>query len=234
LTERSEHWLRVAVNERSTAFNARVSALFNWERLDEVEWLSPVASDEYAEYYDAEFLNRLGVAPQALRVPLSDFWPASGPRWDGFGRTASGKLILIEAKAYVEEGVDFRSKAKDPKSLEKINEALAAAKAYFGATADAPWQTPFYQYANRLAHLYFLRELNGLDAYLLFLYFADAPDVPRPSSVEQWEGAVRLTEKCLGLGAHPYRNSIGTLIWGVTEMLADANLRHDRGRANSS
>jgi hypothetical protein len=132
-------------------------------------------------------------------------------------RTASGKVILVEAKAYIEEGVDYRSKASTA-SLAKINEALGKAKAAFKATPDAPWEAPFYQYANRLAHLYFLRELNGIDAHLLFLYFADAPDVPVPSSVEQWRGAMRLTEKCLGLGQHPYKKHVSTIVWSIPDM----------------
>ena len=52
-------------------------------------------------------------------------------------------------------------------------------------------------------------------AYLLFLYFADAPDVPNPCTEQQWQGAQRLTEKCLGLGAHRFRKSVGTLIWSI-------------------
>jgi len=127
----------------------------------------------------------------------------------------------VEAKAYIEEGVHYRSKASTG-SLAKINEALGQAKAAFKAKPDAPWEAPFYQYANRLAHLYYLRELNGVDAYLLFLYFADAPDVPAPCSAEQWQGAKRLTDKCLGLGKHPYGKQVSTIVWSVADML-DSN-----------
>lgn len=215
-TTRSEHWIRTAVNECPAALNVLVSQRFGWNQSERIEWLSPIASDEYAEYSDDEFLTRLRV--QAANVPLSAFWPSGGPHWDGLARTPSGKLILVEAKAYIEEGVDYCSGAT-PDSLKKINGALATAKKGFGAAADAPWESPFYQHANRLAHLYFAHQLNGLDAYLLFLYFADAPDVPKPCSFEQWRGAARLTEKCLGLGTHPFRSRIATLIWSVPDML---------------
>jgi hypothetical protein len=217
-TERSEHWLRVAINEHSVALNRRVATVFNWDSRDRIEWLSPIVSDNYAEYFDDEFLSRLGVSD--LKVPLRSFWPRSGPRWDGLGKTESGKLILVEAKAYIEEGVDYSSKATS-ESLKQIREALARAKSHYSAAVDASWDTPFYQYANRLAHLYFARHLNGLDAYLLFLYFADAPDVPKPCTTQQWQGAERLTKKCLGLGAHPFRNHVGTIIWSVPDMLSD-------------
>ncbi len=215
-TKRSEHWLRVAVNENAEKLNALVAAWFGWPPDEQIEWLSPIKSDDYAEYYDQEFLDRLGVSD--LKVPLADFWPRSGPRWDGLARTDSGKLILVEAKAYIEEAVDYSSKA-GPDSLKKIQAALASTKKAFGASDGAPWESPFYQYANRLAHLYFLKQLNGLDAYLLFLYFADAPDVPEPCNTQQWEGAVRMTEKCLGLGVHEFRAHIGTLIWSVLDMV---------------
>jgi hypothetical protein len=101
-----------------------------------------------------------------------------------------------------------------PKSLAKIRAAIERTKDAFGAGTDFDWESPFYQYANRLAHLYFLRELNGLDAYLLFVYFADAPDVPPAErcTVEQWEGASRLVEKALGLGSHRYRAHVKSLI----------------------
>ena len=220
--QRSEHWIRVAVNEYSAELGSKISALFNWDARERIEWLSPIATDGYAEYFDREFLNRLGVSD--LKIPLSDFWPQGGPRWDGLARTQSGKLILVEAKAYIEEGVDYGSGA-GPRSLVKIRDAIGRAKGAFAATPEASWESPFYQYANRLAHLYFARQLNGLDAYLLFLYFADAPDVPRSCTTQQWQGAVRLTEKCLGLGAHCFRDYVGTLIWSVRDMLANKSLR---------
>jgi hypothetical protein len=86
---------------------------------------------------------------------------------------------------------------------------------------DASWESPFYQYANRLAHLYYLNALNRQRAYLLFLHFAEAPDVPEPCTVAQWEGAERLTKKCLGLPkGHPFSDNVRTLIWSVPEMMA--------------
>lgn len=227
-TERSEHWLRVAVNENQVSLDLRVSELFGFEAGDRITWLSPLKSDGYAEYFDQEFLDRLGL--HSLEVPLSEFWPRSGPRWDGLAKTASGKYILVEAKASIEEAVDYRSKAS-PRSLARIRRALSDAKKAFEASADAPWESPFYQYANRLAHLYFLRELNNVDAYLLFIYFADAPDVPNRCSKQQWEGAMRLTEKCLGLGAHPFRDYVRTLIWNVPEMIGGARKQVCDGNA---
>lgn len=212
---RSEGLIRKAVNENTAAFEVLVRGAFNWPESDKIDWRSSIASDGYSEYYDQEFLDRLDVVD--LKVPLREFWPDGGPRWDALAKTSSGKLLLVEAKAYIEEAVDFASRA-GPRSLEKINAALASAKQAFGAAPDASWSTPFYQYANRLAHLYFLRGVNGRDAYLLFVNFADAEDVPRPCTTHQWEGASRLMEKALGLGAHPFREHVRTLNWSVSDM----------------
>ncbi len=223
-TERSERWMRVAANEDADALNLKVKELFGWDPREKIDWLSPIKEDDYAEYYDQEFLDRLEVTD--LKVPLSRFWPRSGPRWDGLARTGTEKILLVEAKAYIEEGVDYRSKAGE-KSFATIKRALDEAKADFRANMDAPWESPFYQYANRLAHLYFLHRLNGINAYLLFLYFADAPDVPNPCSVSEWRGSVRLVEKCLGLGRHPYQDRLGTIIWSVPEMPSIKALRLD-------
>jgi hypothetical protein len=206
--------MRVAANESKDLLNSRIRDAFGWTPAEPIEWLSPVESDHYSEYYDECFLQRLGLTD--LRLPLDHFWPRGGPRWDGLAKTASGKVILIEAKEYIEEAVDYGSRAS-PKSREKISAALAQAKTAFRSSAALTWGAPFYQYANRLAHLYFLRE-NRVDAYLAFLYFADAPDVPEPCSTPQWEGAIRLTEKCLGLGAHPFRNQIASIIVPVTDL----------------
>ena len=57
----------------------------------------------------------------------------------------------------------------------------------------------FFQYANRLAHQYFLRELNQIPSRLVFLYFTNAKDVDGPSTEEEWRGAIRLLHAQLGL-----------------------------------
>ncbi len=195
VTTRSEHWLRKLVNEHPVVINHLIADAFAWKDC-RIEWKSPVLNDGYAEYFDQSFLDRLEVTD--LKVPLAQFWPPSGPRWDGLGRTHDGKLILIEAKAHIDECVDYRSGASS-ESLARIHARLDEAKRAYHATDVANWHSPFYQMANRLAHLYYLAELNRKDAYLVFLHFVNAPDVVNPVSRQAWEGAIRLARKCLGL-----------------------------------
>jgi hypothetical protein len=208
--------MRRAANDASALVNRRITRALGWSEQDTVEWRSPLKNDGYAEYFDESFLERLGVSN--LQVPLARFWPKGGPRWDGLARTGTGKLVLVEAKAYPEEAVDGSSGA-GPTSLQKIEAAIAEAKKAYGASHDANWLCPFYQYANRLAHLHFLVGLNGLDAYLVFLNFADAPDVPRPCSIAQWEGASRIIDRCLGLPKkHKYTDRIATIVIDAEEL----------------
>lgn len=216
-TTRSEHWMRVAVNEGTEHLNEQIRAAFGWSAQESIGWQSPLDCDGYAEYYDEDFLDRLGVSN--LRVPLREFWPKSGPRWDGLARTASNKLIVVEAKAYPEEAVDFGTRARG-KSRELIMTSLEDAKIAFGASAAADWMAPFYQYANRLAHLHFLVQKNQLDAYLVFLLFANAPDVPTSCSPEQWRGATRIVRKCLGIPSrHRYSNRVESVVIDTKRLL---------------
>jgi len=196
--------------------NIRIVAALGLAPSDQILWKSPIRDDGYAEYCDQEFLNRLDLP--SPKVPLKSFWPSGGPCWDGLARTVSGKCILVEAKAYIGEAVDYGTHATDANSLKQIFSSLAHAKEAFNAREDAPWNSPFYQYTNRLAHLYYLLGLNDVEAYLVFVYFADAPDVPEPCSTEQWSGAIRSTKKCLGLRQNKYGKRVAELILKVPEM----------------
>ena len=55
-TKRSEHWLRVMVNDYPTYLNDCISKAFGWDTTG-IEWRSPLRDDDYAEYYDQEFLK---------------------------------------------------------------------------------------------------------------------------------------------------------------------------------
>ena len=103
-------------------------------------------NDNYAEHSDEVFLTQVGVEPAAKQ--LSEFWPKRGPHWDALATLPDGGVILVEAKAHVDEMLSPPSQAS-PNSLTKIKKALNQTKR-------------FYQHANRLAFLYFLRELNGV------------------------------------------------------------------------
>jgi len=219
-TKRSEHWLRVMVRDYPDVLDMAIARAFGW-RGAVIEWRSPLQDDDYAEYFDQAFLDRLGVGE--LSMPLDEFWPRGGPRWDGLARTTDGKLILVEAKAHIDEAVDYRSKAS-PEARRRIEERLDEAKSAFRAAKDACWHAPLYQMANRLSHLYYLAGINRKDAYLVFIDFANAPDVPVPASPDQWRGAVRLAHKCLGLKDSRLARRVATII---------VDLKHGNGQPSA-
>lgn len=159
-----------------------------------LEWRSPLREDSFAEYRDSDFLERIGLGH--LRDDLGAFWPRGGPQWDGLATAACGKVILVEAKAHVEE---MRSHCSaSPESRAVIDRAFRLAQEHFGASRSADWTREFYQYANRLAHLYFLRS-HGVDAELVFLYFLNDRDMKGPRVPKEWQDATRAAHTTLGL-----------------------------------
>jgi hypothetical protein len=197
----SQKWLQTLINERPEVIDRVLTNLLGLAKGEQVHWLSPLKDDDYAEYRDQEFITRLGITLE--RVPLASFWPRFGPAWDALAKTDRGDLILVEAKAHISELVSDPTGASGS-SLAKIQESLDATKRFLGSRSDADWDTCLYQYTNRLAHLYLLRELNALPAYLLFLYFINDEEMGGPSTQSEWEGAIHLLESFLGI-RRPHR-----------------------------
>jgi len=208
---RSEFWLRKLINDNTDLLN---DYLINNQIVHEnesIEWLSPIIKDDFAEYYDEEFLDRLEIFKNKLQIPLREFWPKSGPRWDGLGRTNTNKCFLIEAKAHIEEAVDYSTGATSELSIDLINNSIDKARKFYSDSKMSYWQKPFYQYANRLAHLYYLKELNQVNAYLIFIYFCNAPDVDKPTNKDEWIGHIRTIEKVFALNSK-CKNKINIMI----------------------
>lgn len=161
-----------------------------------VSWLSPLREDQFAEYRDAAFLKRLGI--EDLKEDLAAFWPARGPQWDALGRSANGDLLLVEAKAHIPEILSSPTQA-GARSRARIELALEQTVKALRAKPIAPWTDAFYQYANRLAHLDFLRRVHGKRAWLIFVYFVGDEDMKGPASKDEWEAALQVTRYVMGL-----------------------------------
>jgi hypothetical protein len=159
-----------------------------------IEWLSPIESDTWSEYRDDAFLSVIGQSN--LSSALQAFWPKRGPQWDGLARDSTGAVYLIEAKAHLAE---MASSCQASLASEQIiTRAFAATKAKLGASPSGDWLRGYYQYANRLAHLHFLRD-QGVDARLIFLYFTNDGDVGGPDSPDAWERSSQAVKQHLGL-----------------------------------
>ncbi len=220
LASGSEHWLRLLVNNDEAVFDSALRSHFGWPETEEIKWLSPLASDEFAEYSDREFLCRIHVQPAT--TPLESFWPRRGACWDGLGSTSSERRLLVEAKAHLAE-LNSNPTGASGKSLRQIRGSLNKVKAFLGSACPHDWSSLLYQYTNRLAHLYFLRELNSLDAYLVLVYFVGAPDVPKATSVSEWRAANRVIKDVLGIGPnHPLAPFVAEIYVEVPKFTAVA------------
>ena len=192
----SKRLIQDLVNNSPERLSSEITRRLKLDDDDTIEWLSPLKDDEFAEYSDKDFLDRIGVSLQG--VPLDGFWPKGGRGWDALGKSKSGKLILVEAKASVGELKGGRLRATG-ESREKIEWALQRTRQFLESRSKHDWTAEFYQYANRLAHLYLLRELNSLDAYLVFLYFTNEAIMNGPSSQGEWESAITMVKQLLGI-----------------------------------
>ena len=199
-TRGSQRWLQDLVNNCPELLDAAIHRETS-EISAPIRWFSPLAGDDFSEYQDDAFLERLGVRLDC--DPLDAFWPSMGPHWDALGKTDSGQIILLEAKAHTEEA-GSSCEATNERSLALIRKSFKSVKAYVGAPASANWMEKFYQYANRLAHLYLLRTLNGIPAFLVNLYFLNADEMASsstviPKTVAEWEDAIAQQERFLGV-----------------------------------
>lgn len=69
------------VNRRTDALDDSIRAAFPALAGATFDWRSPVVTDSYREYWDAAFLEVLGLDEQRA-TELKRFWPSGGPHWD--------------------------------------------------------------------------------------------------------------------------------------------------------
>lgn len=180
-------WIQVLINRNPEIIKHQLG-------IDSIEWCSPLVDDEHSEYSDGDFLRILGL--DHLQDQLKDFWPRNGPQWDALGK-AGNKIFLVEAKANIPK-IGSSCAAKSPKSIAMIEKAINDTKSILTVADGKGWLNGFYQYANRLAHLYFLREICGVDAKLVFVYFCgDSTHIP--TSIDEWELALANQKRSMGL-----------------------------------
>ena len=197
-TKGSLKWIQLLINDCPQLINPLLQTECSLIADESIIWLSPLKDDEFAEYWDQYFLNRLGV--DLKQRSLNTFWPNSGPHWDALGRTEKGKVFLLEAKAHVTEIVTPGTGAKSPRSKALIEKSLQEVKSFLALRSSTDWSNVLYQYANRLAHLYLLRELNNIPAFLVFVYFLNDNEMNGPTTKEEWIAAIQVVEGVLGLG----------------------------------
>ncbi len=164
-----------------------------------IKWVSPLEVQGFVEYHDGAFLRALGL--EAHIPALGEFWPAGGPRWDALATVETNGqrpgVLLAEGKSYPEELFGDGCGATEP-ARTQIAAAVQRTQGWLGVAEDpGRWLGRLYQTGNRLAHLYWLREVVGVWAWLVHLLFTDDPH--GPTSREQWIEAIEAANEELGL-----------------------------------
>jgi hypothetical protein len=189
-------WVQLVVNNCPELISIPLREAFSLPSGTHISWLSPLCSDEFAEYRDERFLNRLGISLE--QHPLTTFWPRLGPQWDALARCDSGEVFLVESKAHVKELISPGTKASGQSKI-LIDRSLKEVQSFLEVRAVVDWSKILYQYTNRLAHLYLLRKLNGVRAFLVFVYFIGDREMGGPLTAEEWESAIQVVKAVLSL-----------------------------------
>lgn len=152
-------------------------------------WVSPLRERDYREYSGKRFLHVLELSH--LCGALAKFWPSRGPWWDALailqGTDGRRGYLLVEAKSHLRELKGGGCRATRL-GRSRIETALAKVRAALCVDQMRTWTDEYYQYANRLAHLHFLRK-RGAEAWLVYLYFLrdeTLEGVRVPSTREEW------------------------------------------------
>ena len=176
-----------------------------------------------ADWIDFDFQNQpedglhrdkewVGLSFLPSNLPIhkewANFWPPkknhrNQQNWDAVGYVqvdSQNEILLVEAKAHVEE-LKSPCKAESQGGLPMITNALNDVKRYYGVKDSIDWLKPYYQYANRLAVLYFLNTHN-IPARLIFIYFMgdDYPSKICPKNNDEWRKYLNDMYNTLGLG----------------------------------
>lgn len=176
-----------------------------------LEWRSPRLASDFREL-SSDLWTELDLpAPD----PVSDgFWPSRQPRWDAVavveGPHETRGVVLVEAKSHANE-LASSCTASSPVSRETIRRSLERAKSYLGVPETVDWMSGYYQAANRLAFLYYLRARRQIPTWLFFVHFLgdefEVDGVPQrcPKSEDEWKPTLSEMHTRLGLPeCHPF------------------------------
>jgi hypothetical protein len=208
----SQRQIQYYVNEQPAILNRAIGEAFGRDM--PARWVSPLMEERYKEYSDRSFLQVLGLGQ--YHVELRNFWPNGGPVWDALALVGpSQDVLLVEAKSHIPEIYAGKCAATAAESIRLINLSVSRTTKWFGVNPSINWlgrhsyvmdrsqrEGYLYQSANRLAHLYFLREILGLKAWLANVCFTGDPH--SPTSLQVWKSAIAHAKRSLGIGESPF------------------------------
>lgn len=188
---------------------------------EKIEWLSPMKNDEHAEYRDSSFIKLIGL--NADNIQLEKFWPKNGPQWDALAKTENGKVILVEAKANIAEISSGGTTAKNHNSKALIKKSLDEVKQFLEIVNNIDWSKNYYQYTNRIAHLYYLREVCKKEVYLINLYFVNDKDHISTAKGE-FELAIKKLKIHFGIETHKLDNFMCEIFIDLNDFYGNTTL----------
>jgi hypothetical protein len=214
----SQLQVQLYVNRRRSELDAAVLAALAQGQIEApfLEWRSPLEEHRFKEQMDGGFLRALDLG--RLKTKLAEFWPRSGPRWDALailrsnGRAGSlAGYVLVEGKSYPGEiyGPGCKAVPKSPQA-ELISKSLRSTKHRLGIAESSDWSGQLYQYANRLAHVCFLREKTGMPVWLVNLCFTQDPRTPH--SEQAWRTELNGVKSELGCGSEGVPFTVDVLL----------------------
>lgn len=209
-------WIQRLINEKPHLLDTHISRQLSLSSGSKIEWISPV-KPKFSEYRDADFLKAVG-HPELIEN-LKTFWPKNGPQWDALGVTSDGTVILIEAKAHIAE-ILTTSGAKDPGSIKMIELAFSKVREDLKINTSHSWSAPFYQYANRIAHLHFLHNICGIQAVLVFVHFLGDEEMDGPRTKTEWQQVNGKVREYLGLTKSSILNRVVDAFIDITILRA--------------
>ena len=186
-------WIQRTINDHSSLIDGELLPMLKGAH--SIRWRSPLRQDDFAEYRDAAFLKQVDLGE--LSDALAQYWPQRGPQWDALGVSNRGDVLLVEAKAHVAEMCSPATQASRTSRV-KIEAALATTAQALHAKPRAAWTDVFYQLANRLAHLKFLRN-SEVPAWLILVNFIGDADMKGPRTAAEWDAAYRVVYHVMGI-----------------------------------
>ncbi|KXB07063.1 hypothetical protein AKJ51_02140 [candidate division MSBL1 archaeon SCGC-AAA382A20] len=158
------------------------------------------------EWKGIDFLEKSSTDNDSILKEWQKFWPQTGniQNWDAIARSRFGFpefWLLAEAKAHTGE-INSQCGAQSSRSKDKIKKAMQKTQSWLDVQGKTPddWMKNYYQFANRLATLYFLIE-QGIHARLLFIYMCGDkhPEKECPKKREGWTTVLKKQKQALGL-----------------------------------
>lgn len=176
----------------------------------DVEWLDFDFSPENAPLRDdREFVGLEFIQDPQVQERWKSFWPQTGnaQNWDAVGQVYFGdtlEWLLVEAKGHLGE-LESKCGATSRVSQQIIHSALEKTSKAFGNRRRPieNWLAPYYQYANRLAVLYFLMKecMPPVETRLLFIYSygENREGCECPQNEQEWWPAIQKMTEWLGI-----------------------------------